>query len=131
MPRDPHQGHLVVERDDLAFEVVPLRIDDGHMLPRLQTEHARMLGILPRQPQRKHLRSLGRQNLLIQEKPSKRHKNLPPRTLSSLSADALSPTGTPDDPQQRSRGARRGAPARSIRTSRNAQWAFRASSGPV
>ena len=67
MPRDADDGQIAVEVHDLAFEVVACSIDDGEMLPRLQTQHARMLGVLAGKAQRERRAVLVGEHLVVKE----------------------------------------------------------------
>ena len=67
VPRDAHDGKFAVEADDLALEVVAARVDHGEVLPRLESQHARVLGVLAGEAQREGRIGLVGEHLVVEE----------------------------------------------------------------
>ena len=67
MAGDAHDGQIAVKVHDLAFEVVARSIDHGEVLPGLQAQHARMLGVLAGKAQRERRAVLVGEHLFVKE----------------------------------------------------------------
>ena len=65
--RDAHEGEIIVEGCNLAFEVILSRIDDRDVLARGQAQNLSVLGVIAREPQGEELLRLVGDNLILKE----------------------------------------------------------------
>lgn len=65
--RDAHEGEIIVEACNLAFEVILSRIDDRDVLARGQAQNLSVLGVIAREPQGENLLRLVGDNLILKE----------------------------------------------------------------
>ena len=65
--RDAHEGKIIVEGCNFAFEVILSRIDYRDVLARGQAQNLSVLGVIAREPQGENLLRLVGDNLILKE----------------------------------------------------------------
>ena len=65
--RDAHEGKIIVEGCNFAFEVILSRIDDRDVLARGQAQNLSVLGVIAREPQGENFLRLVGENLILKE----------------------------------------------------------------